>query len=111
MARSTARVSERFPGCFARLLLGVRGQVHGLCDPGADVLGRIHDLVAQYRLPVILGIQASQLADVTIDAVGLRNYFAVNLEDRHRKERRPVAEGGPVFACDAVIFERDAANV
>src|SRR5262249_51220896 len=60
---------------------------------------------------VIPGIQAGQLADIAIYAVRLRNDLAVDFKRGHREERRLVAERGPILAHDALIFERDAADV
>src|SRR6516162_7662159 len=96
---------------FACLLLGIRGQVDSLADPRTDIPSRVHHLVAQQRLPVILGVQAGHLADIAIYAVRLRNDLAVDFKRGHRQERRLVAERRPILAHDALIFERDAADV
>jgi hypothetical protein len=99
-------VLEEHPGCYEMVFV--------LADYGDGVLvflNRLHHLVAQECLQVILWIQAGQLADVAIDAVGLRNHLAVHLQRGDRKERSLVAESGPVLARDAVILERDAADV
>jgi hypothetical protein len=44
-------------------------------------------------------------------ARSLRNHFTVHFERGHRQERHHVAEAGPVLARDAVVFERNAADV
>src|SRR5829696_3367923 len=92
-----------------RLLFGLR-QAHGAPHPGSDLLDGVHCFVAENRLPGITRIEPGKLADVAVDAIGLRHRLAIQLEHRKSAKWRAGLAALPVGELHPIVLERHAAD-
>src|SRR6185503_20064092 len=93
------------------LLLFLVLDLEGSADLDGDVLDCVHCLVGEGGLQRISGVEAGELADEAVDAVGLDELLAVDLEHGNATEGRARLQRGPVPELDAIVLERDAADV
>jgi hypothetical protein len=77
-----------------------------LHTPGGDFLDRVHCFVAERRLPGIARIEPGELADVAVDAVGLRHRLPIQLEHRKGAKRRGGLAALPVGELHPIVLER-----
>src|SRR5262245_53187526 len=83
------------------------GQVEGRGDLVGDVLDGVHDLIAERRLPWIRRVEACELTDIAVDAVGLGDARAVNLENGQSSKGSVRLATQPVVQGDALLVELD----
>ena len=109
--QAVKRVGKRSSGeTFPLRLLFGRRQDHGGPYPGGNLFDGVHCLVTERRLPGIDRIEPGKLADVAVDAVGLRHRLPIQLEHRKGAKWRAGLAVLPVGEFHPIVLERHPAD-